>query len=325
MLHVVGVFFRSQQWNQFFIFLFFLLLSFGFWLLQNLQEDFERSIELPLRYKNVPSDWILSGDNPDKISILLKDKGTTLMYYRWKANFSPVDISVTSLSRSDKNALIIPNKMLETAVAKQLLTSTSINAIEPREVFLVYDSLSSRQVRVVADVILHTKPGFQLSDSISVSPSFVHLYGSHKALEKIEHIKTKQYTLQNVSDKREINATLDVPAGVKANPENVKLSMIVEEYTEKRLKLPVLCPDIPSDFALRIFPQNVEVVCNVSISRFKLLEEDDLAIKIPFQEFEEKQATGKILLRVTRKPSWVVKTEIVPKEVEFIIEQIKHD
>ena len=324
-LRDVGVFFRNQQWKQVFIFLFFLLLSFCFWFLQNLQQDFERRVELPLRYKNVPSEWILSEDKPAKISIFLKDKGTMLMYYFWKTNFSPVDISVSNLSRAGINSLLIPNKVLEEAVTNQLKTSTTISSIEPREVILFYDSLGNRLVPVVADVLIQTKPGFQISDSIRLTPSFVRLYGSNKALEQINSITTKRYSLKNVSDHQEINASLVIPSGIKADPEQVKLSITVEEYTEKRLKLPVLCSDIPSGYALRIFPLNVEIVCNVPMSKFRLLNEEDIEIHLPFQEFEEKQTIGKIPIRLTRKPSWVVIAEIIPKEVEFIIEQTKHD
>ena len=320
-----GVVFRRQQWKEIFIFIFFLLLSFGFWLLQSLQQDYERTIELPVRYKNVPSEWVSSDNNPVKISILLKDKGTTLMYYSWKANFDPVDISVLGLPRSTDHSLNILGNMIETAVSKQLISSTSIISIEPREIEFHYDSLSSRMVQVIENVLINTKPGFQISDSIKISHTNVRIYGSQRILDTMNVVRTKLITLENLSKTKEITAQLDLPKGVKSDNENLKLTIPIEEFTEKKINLPILCPDIPVDYVLRIFPSSVEVTCYVPLSQFKELTTEKLEIIILFNEFVENQSTGKIPVRLTRKPSWVINSAIVPYELEFIIENMNND
>jgi hypothetical protein len=319
------VFFRSQQWKEVLIFLFFLLLSSGFWFLQSLQRDYERKIELPLHYKNVPQEWILANDNPEKITVLVKDKGSTLMYYFWSANFSPIDVSVANLSRAADHSLHVTNQELETMLSKQLISSTSILAIEPREIHLRYDSLSRHAAAVVADVVVQTKPGFQLSGQIILSHPEVQLYGRSQVIDTLRYIKTKRATFENVSATRDYAVALDLPEGVKADHETVKLTIPVEEFTEKKLRLPVLCSDMPSTYALRIFPSSVEVTCNIPLSSFKELTEEEVEIRIPFQDFQEYQSTGKLPLRITRKPPWVAGAVIVPDEVEFIIEQLRND
>ena len=320
-----GAFFRRQQWKEIFIFIFFLLLSFGFWLLQSLQQEYERRIELPLRYRNVPSEWVISEDNPKKISILLKDKGTTLMYYSWKANFDPVDIQISGLPRLSGHSLKISGNVLETAVSKQLISSTSVMSIDPREIELQYDSLSSRKVSVVENIQVSTMPGFQISDSIRISHSEVHIYGSRKTLDTLNEIRTKLIILENVSKTKELTAHLDLPKGVKSDTETVKLTVPVEEFTEKKIQMAVLCSDIPADYVLRIFPSTVEVTCNVPLSKFRELIAEDLEVIIPFSEFKENQATGKIPVRLTKKPSWIINSEVIPNELEFIIEYLTHD
>jgi Uncharacterized protein conserved in bacteria len=320
-----GTLFRRQQWKEYFIFLFFLLLSFGFWLLQSLQQDYERRIELPLRYKNVPQEWALSENNPKNISILLKDKGTTLLYYSWNSNFIPVDINVSALSRLTEYSLNISRNVLETAVSKQLISSTSIISIEPREIEIYYDSLSSRIVPVVENISITTTPGFQISDSIKLSTSEVRIYGSRKALDSLNVVRTKLITLDGVSKTKEVTAHLDLPKGVNADNETVKLTIPVDEFTEKKLQLQVLCPDIPVGYELRIFPSTVEVTCNVPLKYFKDLTDEKLGIVIPFNEFEINQSTGKIQVRLTEKPSWVISYAVVPDQLEFIIEYLKND
>lgn len=320
-----GAFFRRQQWKEILIFLFFLLLSFSFWFLQNLQQDYERRVELPLRYKNVPSEWVLSESNPKTISILLKDKGTSLMYYSWKSNFNPVEISLSALPHVGDRTLQISSRTLETALSKQLISSTTILAIEPREIELKYDSLGRRMVPIVADIQVITTPGFQVSDSIRLSQLEVQLYGSNSLLDTLHVVRTKHITLDNVSKTREVTIGLQLPEGVKADVETVKLTVPVEEYTEKKIQLTVLCPDVPSNYALRMFPSIVEVVCYIPVSKFRNLTADQMDIVMPFSEFEDNQTTGRVPLRLTRKPDWIMKAVVVPNELEFIIEPLKHD
>ena len=325
MIVKINTFFQRQQWKEIFIFMFFLMLSSGFWLLQILQQEYEKKIELQLRFKNLPAEWVLSESNPKKITVSLKDKGTTLIYYLWKSNFDPVDITITGLQRLTEQSLFISSSVLDVAVSKQLISSTSLISVDPKEIELKYDSLSSRLVTVKENINITTKPGFQLSDDIKFSQSEVRIFGSRSILDTLYEVRTKLIKLEDVSKTKELTAQLDLPKGVKAENETVKLTISVEEFTEKKLKIPVLCPDIPSDYVLRLFPSNVEVNCNIPLSQFRDLTEENLEIIIPFTEFEEKQSTGKISLRLTKKPSWVTNPVVIPDELEFIIEYFRHD
>ena len=318
-----GVFFHRQQWKEFIIFLFFLLLAFVFWLLHSLQEDAERRFDLALRYKNIPDEWMLSDDNPQTISVILKDKGISLLYYYWNKRFFSIDIPVSDLQQISDTSLLIPNRMLEQGLAKQLITSTAIISFEPDELKFRYDILSNRLTPVIANVSVVTKPGFQVADTITIQPQEVRLYSSSKVLDTLKQVKTKPVTLEGVTKTRELTVHLDLPASVKTEIETVKLTIPVEEFTEKKISLPVKCLDIPEKYILRIFPSSIEISCNLPLSKFRELTEDMLEILIPFAEFEENQATGKILVRLTRIPSWVTNPVIVPGEVEFIIEH--HD
>jgi len=318
-----GPFFRHQQWKSFFIFLFFLLLAFVFWFLQTLQQDYEQRIEYALQYKNVPVEWVLSENNPQTVSALLKEKGATLLYYLWYAPSHAIDISISGLSPLSDSTLQITNRMLEVELSKQLFASTSILSFEPREIELRYDMLGSRLSHISAQVVISTKPGFQLSDNITVSPSEVRLFGSNKALALLNEIKTKPTYLEDVSKTTELTVQLDLPTGVKSDYETVRLTVPVEEFTEKKIQIPVLCPDIPENYVLRMFPSSVEITCYLPLSQFRELTEEKLEIMIPFAEFEKNKTTGKIPVRLTRKPAWVSNAVVSPNELEFIIEH--HD
>ena len=322
-LRNVGVFFRRQQWKEIFIFLFFLLLAFVFWFMEVLQQDYEQRIVFPVRYKNMPVEWVLSEQAPKTVSVLIKEKGANLLYFFWSPRFRSVDISVSDLPRNSDSTLQISNQMLESELAKQLMASASIISFQPREIELLYDTLSNRLVPVSPQVSVTMRQGFQQSDSITVSPSGTLLYGSSRVLETLKEVRTKPITLDDVSATREMTVQLILPPGVKAEIETVKVTIPVEEFTEKKILLPVQCLDIPANYILRIFPSSVEVTCNVPLSQFRELTDDKIEIVIPFAGFTENQATGKIPVRLTRQPTYVTNPVVVPNELEFIIEH--HD
>ncbi len=318
-----GVFLRHQQWKELLIFISFLLLAFIFWFLQTLQQEYEQRIELPVHYRNIPADWVLSDRNPEFISVSIKEKGSLLLYYLWNTRSHSIDISVSGLSPSSDTTLLITNRMLETELSKHFSASTSILSFEPREMELAYDLLSNKLLPVTAQVSIVTKPGFQISGNITVSAAEMRFFGSYKALSGLKEVKTKPVTLENVSKTTELTVPLELPEGIKPEIETVNLIIPVEEFTEKKLKLPVLCTDMPDNYALRLFPSSVEVTCYIPLSQFRELTEDKLEIALPFYVFEAYQATGKIPVRLTRKPHYVTNPVISPKELEFIIEH--HD
>ena len=100
-----------------------------------------------------------------------------------------------------------------------------------------------------------------------------------------------------------------------------KVTVPVEEFTEKRLTLHIRCDSVPAGYALRMFPNTAEAVCNVPLSHFKELCEDRLDILIPFREFEAHREEGKITLRLTKKPDWLTDYDLNPDAIEFILEE----
>ncbi|MDR3253135.1 MAG: hypothetical protein LBT35_06220 [Tannerella sp.] len=317
----------NKQWKEILIFGFFLLLAFSFWLLLNLQQDGQRKITRRLNYEDLPLDWVLAADTPQTINILLKDRGLTLLSYLWQAKSTPVNISVSDLAKSNDTILFLSHELLEKAVARQLqlLNTSNIVSIEPGEIRLHIDRMSNSVLPVAPNIDVQTKAGFRMSDSIRVLEDGVKVYGSKKTLDTMRFISTKPLAFKNLSAKKEVTLELDLPAGIKAERTSVKALISVEEYTEKKLRVGVVCPNIPSNYVLRLFPASVEVICSLPLSQFKALNAEELEIMIPFSDFKAKQTTGKIALKLTKSPAYAVNPVIVPEELEFIIEKLRND
>ncbi|MDR1601352.1 MAG: YbbR-like domain-containing protein [Tannerella sp.] len=319
----VRIFFRRQQWEEILIFLSFLLLSTGFWYLESLQDEYEIDIAIPVKYRNVPRDMILSDDNPQNLLVRIKDKGTVLINYMWFNSFSPVDIDMKDALTEKRQHVFMERRTLESIISRQLISSTSLLNIDPPAIQVDYTALMQKEVTVSARVDIQTEPGFQLSDAIRINPAKVHVYARSAVLDTLSAVETELVELKQARKTVTLSVRLKPVPNVRVEPEKVEITVPVEEFTERRFQIPVGCKNLPANYNLRVFPSSVEVICNVPMSKYKDLRLDDFNIQIPFQEFDSNRASGELTVRLTRCPGWIVNPLINPGTVEFILEQKK--
>ncbi|MDR1746439.1 MAG: YbbR-like domain-containing protein [Tannerella sp.] len=319
--HRVKDFFRQRKWPEIFIFLFFVLLSAGFWYLQSLQQEYETEIVIPVKYRNLPDDIMLTGEHPQEVTAKVRDKGIVLLNYSWLNSFAPIEINLKKLFGESGEQPVVARKVIESEISKQLMATTQLLHFEPSSIAINYTGLQSAVLPVIADVSVGFEPGFQVSDALAIDPAKVQVYATKAVLDTLKAIHTVSWTLKKVNKTQEVTLELKKISGVRTEPREVKVRIPVEEYTEKRLTIPVVCGTSPRNVTLRLFPASVEVVCNIPISRFKDLTESDFEIQVAYREFEKNKEQGRIFLALTRKPQWVENPVLIPDSIEFIIEQ----
>jgi len=312
-------FFHRQSWKETLTFLFFILLALGFWLLQNLQLEYEIELFIPLKYKNIPIEMRLMEDYPQEIVAKVRDKGNVLINYTWLRSFLPVEVNLADIRK--EGSMQVSRRTIEASISKQLLSSTSLLNIEPQTLTIEYAELQYKDVPVEIDIAVSPEPGYQISGQITVIPEKVRLYANGHLTDSVTSIKTVPAEYKKANQPKELKLKLQKIAGIQMEPDEVSVTIPVEEFTEKKMTLAVVCSDLPENYVLRSFPSSVEVVCNLPISRFRDLTESDLEIRIPFHEFQAKHTEGKIFLYLTKQPSWVMHPVITPDVIEFIIEQ----
>lgn len=308
---------RRQRWSEALIFFFFILLSFGFWMLQSLQQDYEIELSIPVRYKNVPPDVAFTSTPVDVIRVKVKDKGSVLLNYTVGRNFVPIEISMKKNAPSGE--LKLSRKDLESDIQKQLMATTSLIGFEPQTITLKYNPREKKEVPVIFNGEIQTEPGF-LIDTVMLTPSTVEVYASKAVLDTLVSVRTKYVVIKRAKKKVTENITLEKMDGITASPDVVTLIVQVEEYTEKTLEIPVICSDLPPHLTLRTFPSTVQLTCNVPLSRFKDITENDFLVDIKYADLE-KNLNGVLPVTLEKKPSWVKQVSLYPEKIEFVLEQ----
>ena len=298
-------------------FLLFLVLASGFWFVNALDKERETEISIPLRFVSLPKNIAIINDYPANITIKVKDKGLNLFTYS-RPNFNSISFDLGRVFY-EKGEITISSDQIRAKLARILLPSTSILEIKPNALTFHYESLNTKVLAVEFDADIELAHQYILSDKIQVSPAIVTVFGPKSVLDKLKTIKTEPVELAKLSDTTYLNCKLKPIKSVKFANEEVKVSIFVEMFTEKKMQLPVTVINCPENKIIRTFPAFVNVSFNVGMSHFNSIKQDDLMVVLDYNEIA-KDNNLKQKLRIENNTSFVSNLKAVPQEVEYIIE-----
>ncbi|MDR1200259.1 MAG: YbbR-like domain-containing protein [Tannerellaceae bacterium] len=316
----IKVLLPHRQWKEALIFLAFVLVSFGFWVLQGMQEEYEIQVTIPLHYRNLPPEIAFVQSPPTEITARVRDKGGVLLNYSIANKISAIELNLKELHTDKSGAFVYTKSDLEGAIMKKLISTTSLLSFEPQQIQEPYSKLIKKNLPVVFNGDIQTEPGFVISKDIIITPSAVNVYGSDVAMETLQSVKTTYLEIKKA--KRPINRTVQLEEinGVTIEPAKVAVAIMIEEFTEKTLEIPLKNVNTPSDYTIRMFPSVVKVTCTVPLSHYVNLTEDDFAAEVSVANID-RNVSGMLPVLLTKKPTWVGKVTITPASIEFILEQ----
>ncbi len=319
----IRVAFYRYEWKEILIFLFFVLLSFGFWILQSLQEDYEIQLDIPVRYRNMPRDIAFVQTPPEEITARVRDKGSTLLNYTLGRKITSININMKDIT-SQSGTLSLSNRDIEGYIMRQLIPTTSLVSFSPQQIEEPYSKLVNKNLPVVFEGDIRTEPGFRVSGDPVINPPTVSVYASDMVLDTLKSIKTVYTEIRKGSKSINRSVQLQKTSGTSIDPPTVSVSIPIEEYTEKTLDIPIISRGVPQQYTIRMFPSTVKLSFSVPLSRFREISENEFAVEAPVTS-PDQNISGMLPVKLTKKPDWVDKVVITPDSIEFILEQIHTD
>ena len=127
--------------KQFFVFLFFLLLSAVIWLIMTLNETYEKELEVPVRITNIPKNVVLTSASIDTIHVTVRDKGWLLLSYLYGERRAALNINYKNYDRGNGGG-IVSGAELKRMAEQKLEMSTKIITIKPEKLEFFYNNAS---------------------------------------------------------------------------------------------------------------------------------------------------------------------------------------
>jgi hypothetical protein len=260
----------------------------------------------------------------ETITAKVKDKGSVLLNYTFGRSFAPIEVNMKN-TKEKNGSVQVSKRQIENDIQKQLIATTALQSFDPQQIDMDFSQRVHKEIQVVFNGDIHMEAGFQLSGDIQINPQKINAYATAAILDTLTSVKTAFTEVKKANKNITRTVQLIKVDGVNFDPENVSITIPIEEYTEKTLEIPVSCSHIPPHYTVRMFPAVVKVTCSVPLSRFKGLSEDMFSIHIPFEDLEQ-NVSGTLPVKLTKKPDWVHTAILLPDKVEFILEHNnKHD
>lgn len=169
------------------------------WFFVTFKGQTETSFEVPLEFKNTPSDMEVLKQNVKKISVSISARERLLREISQNEVRVIVDLS---------NAKLGENSIPITKSSVKFPRGIDILRIEPSVVKVYLDKKEQKNVLVKAIIVGNPQKGFIVS-SVEINPSSINIEGAKKELDRIRIIKTEPIDVEGIKDNLTINAKID--------------------------------------------------------------------------------------------------------------------
>jgi YbbR domain-containing protein len=233
----------SKTSKELFIFLCFFFMSAVFWVLQALDEVREQTIDIPVSYRNVPDDVVITSNPPEVLKVIVQDNGMNLLNYRLRRSVKPVVFDFNDFE--GKGYLLkMENADIQKQIIDNLNSSTKLISFKPESFDVVYTRGKAKRVPVRLAGNITAKQQYDIT-FVELEPDSVMIYAPQEVLDTISAMYTSSETYHDITDSISFQSELQNYVNVKAVPNKVKVKVFVEQLTEKTLEVPVNAINVP--------------------------------------------------------------------------------
>ena len=309
----------GKKSHDFFVFLFFFIVSSGFWLLQTLNETFETEISVPLELKNVPDNVHITTGLPSQVNITVRERGTTLLHFFRYSVQNAVEVDFDKYDAGLTNARVqVPTADVQRMIQKQLGVTSHIISMRPDTLEYYYNRGVARLLPVKICGNISASPQNYIQ-SISLSEDSVMVYAPNTVLDTMQYAYTQAVNLSEMKENTVHNVTFRRMKGVEYEPGVVQMTAHVGYYAEKTVEVPIIGLNFPGDKELRTFPSKAKVTFRVESGQYQRITAENFVLAITYEELLQ-NPTDKYRLHLKSLPEGVTNARISPLEVDYLIE-----
>jgi len=303
------------------VYLVCVLIATALWFLNALSKDYSTTISYPVKYVNPPSHQFLSNVPPSKLDMKVDAHGFTLLRHKLSLSFSPIVLNLSNITKdiTPTNGIYqIQSSGLLRRIRSQVSNEITIVEIQPEFIPIVLDSLKTKTVPVKTNFNLEFKPQYNLQKPIQLTPRQVKITGPSAIIDTIQSLKLDKLSLKELDQNMATNVKVLYPDKTEVSPEKVLVTIEVEKYTEKDIKIPILIKNKPDGISVKLFPSEVKVTCLVGLSEFENVTSNDFSAIVDYKDISND--TKNLSLKIEQKSSFIQVVRYSPESVEYLTE-----
>jgi len=298
-------------------FLFFLLLALVFWVLTKFSEESVAIVNGQLSYTNLPASVTVSPNTTRDVNFEMAANGFQFLSY----NLNPptIKIDMSNYYEQGDTVVLISDSEVNNIIASQLDNNSRVSNLSIDELAVNLDLIVSKKVPVKFNGEITYLEGFKSIGPIVLIPDSVLVSGPSGALYGVMVVNTELYVKENVGETLEASVGLLLPEDSKlsVSEETINFKWVVEEFSQKRLTIPVEVVNVPADIKLKLLPETIVLSFDVSVNQFNSISANDFSIVC---DYATRSSEENILVpKLVGNPEGLHHLEWSTKKVEYLI------
>jgi len=298
------------------VFLLFLAITFFFWWSQTMSQSYQTVMKVPVQVKDVPDDVRVTMPTVRYVSVSLSGKGSALRKSGRRGSRHVIDISNDAFNMLQGRASLA-TLGLRDSISALLPSSVTIRSISPDS--LVYQYAMQRCVMLPVEFEGTTESQDQFFlERIEFKPDSVRAKillsdtASHRAV-------VEAGTVVLASDTTVRTMPLKHAPGVIFSTDEVEMTVIAQQYTEKSLEVPIKGVNFPDYLSLKSFPSKAVVIVWVKMSEYDKVTASDFQVVVDYNDIAGSDAS-KVRVRIYSQPANVRNVRLQTRTVDYLME-----
>ncbi len=266
--------------RKFPIILFSLIFAFLVWASVNLGNQFQTSIEVPVRIENLRADQAIAIPLPKIVHFKIQGTGWQLL----NTLFSPnLRYTIDFKTLSKKDTLFTYKELNE-----RVNISSSIHIFEtyPETVLVRLDEKTTKKVSLLPVVNTSFRDGFGIVGMVKTNPDSVVLTGARSLLHKIHYWKTNTVELNDINAPITMNITLNdsLQFEISRSLSTTTISFDVQPIAEKTINdIPIEIVQVPDNRNVVLIPPKISIIVRSGVNNIAPLSEKDFYAFIDYK------------------------------------------
>ena len=266
--------------RKFPIILFSLIFSFLIWISVNLRNQFQTSIDVPVKIEHLRSDQAIAIPLPKSVQCTVQGTGWQIL----NTIFSPslqYTIDFTHLSKKDT---LFTYKELNERI--NISSAIHIINIVPETVLVRLDLKTTKTVPILPVVNVSFRDGFGLVGTMETIPDSVVLTGARSLLNKISFWKTTGITLNGINSPVKINAALadSLSFEISRSHSTASVSFDVQPIAEKTISdISIEIVQMPENKNIVLIPPKISIIVRSGVNNIAPLSEKNFTAFIDYK------------------------------------------
>jgi len=306
------------------VFLIFFVIATFLWFLQAMERNYTTVIQHPVKFTSLPENLVLTNKLPDKLNIEVTGTGFAILKHNWDLAKSAIRLDLKEVAPVQHNVsggkdIHLSLRSLKNRISAQL-NNVQVLSIKPDTIIFQFSKMIRKKIPVYPDVQVDPLEGYMLKGHVTADPDSVWISGPNRLVDTIKQVPTDflRFRKLNKSVEKHV-ALINYSDELVLSETHVTITVPVEQFTEKTLRIPVQSIHVPDSLSLKTFPASITISFKVVISEFDRISPDDFVAAVDYEQISEEQHALKVYL--IRTPSFIDHIRIAPETVDYILEK----